>query len=116
MYRIREHGEMIDTSGEVDGISYENLPALENILANHEAATSCVVERLQHYATGRSNTEIDSYWNVELMRGFERSDYNFRELMATIAQSEEFYAVSLPEAEGGEDLQQANITTQERNS
>ena len=50
------------------------------------------------------------------MRGFERSDYNFRELMATIAQSEEFYAVSLPEAEGGEDLQQANITTQERNS
>lgn len=116
MYRIREHGEMIDTSGEVDGIAYDDLPALENIFANHEAATSCVVERLQHYATGRSNTEIDSYWNVELMRGFERSDYNFRELMATIARSEEFYAVSFPEAEGGEDLQQANITTQERNS
>ncbi len=116
MYRLREHGELIDTSGEVDGIEYEDLPALENILANHEAATSCVVERLQHYATGRSNTQIDSYWNVVLMRRFERSNYNFRELMATIASSEEFFAVALPQAQDQEDLQQASLNAQERNS
>ncbi len=116
MYRVREHGEVIDTSGEVDGIAYDDLPALESILANHEAATSCVVERLQHYATGRSNTEIDSYWNVDLMRSFERSGFNFRELMATIASSDEFYAVALPQAEALQDAQHAENYSQERNS
>ena len=50
------------------------------------------------------------------MRRFERSNYNFRELMATIASSEEFFAVALPQAQDQEDLQQASLNAQERNS
>jgi hypothetical protein len=110
MFRATENGAEIDTSGNLDGSDFSDLRELEGVLSEHEAATSCVVEKLQKFAVGRQFSPMDIAWNNELLRRFERSGYVLPELIRSIALSSEFLAVGAPANEAGPESRHARNT------
>ncbi len=98
-FRMSENGELIDASGELDAKPFANLTEMEAVLASHPAAPACLVEKLQKYATGRETSTSDLAWRRRLEKRFTRKGQNLRDLLKTIATSDEFFAVEAVQPE-----------------
>ena len=104
--RFTENGEHIDASGVLDGYHFGNINSLGRVLSQHPATTSCLVEKMQKYAAGRSSRPSDQAWTDKLERAFARKGHQLKPLIREIALSREFYAVSVEEA--GPEIQKAS--------
>jgi hypothetical protein len=93
-FRTSENGAVIDTSGEINGIPFNDAKGLGAALRQDPAATSCVVNRVYSYALGRSieraEREVVSY----LEKSFAADGYKFVDLLRRIATSKALYTVS----------------------
>ncbi len=90
-FRKTEDGAALDTSGELDGVSYEDARGLAEALRNHPSLPECLVERLYAYATGgpltgRIDWPITEYLGAE----FASNGYRLKALLKTIAMSDAF--------------------------
>ncbi len=96
-YRETEKGNPIDTSGSLDGKSFENVVGLSKALRDHPALPSCLVERVYSYGSGGPASPADrdllAYFNTRFME----QDYKFPSLLRAIAMSNAFSAVTEPE-------------------
>ena len=111
--RYEENGAVIDVSGAFDGYEFDNVDGLEETLADHPATTSCLVEKMQKYATGRKPQASDIQWINRLEKKFSRSDEKIIPLLREIALSDEFFAVSAPQVPVP-DVNQQEAATQTR--
>ena len=110
--RMTENGEVIDVSGSIDGTDFAGVEGLGDVLSEHPATTSCLVEKMQKYATGRPARREDTAWVNRLNRRFEKTDHRIKPLLREIALSPEFFAVA-PEQAGPEaDQEQASHPSQ----
>jgi len=95
-FRTTENGELIDTSGDLDGISFDDSVGLGSALHANPALTSCLVNRLYAYASGVSLSPRNP-WMTYLEEQFAADGYRVKALLERIAISNGFYAVTAPE-------------------
>jgi hypothetical protein len=98
-FRTLENDEVIDTSGELDGIPFSDAVSLGQALHDNPATTSCVTGRLYAYATGRSTESSERKWVAFLQQKFEESGYDVSSLIRQIVISDAFYRVNPPQME-----------------
>ncbi|NNU16144.1 DUF1592 domain-containing protein [Parvularcula sp. ZS-1/3] len=96
-FRETEDGAELDTSGDLDGVTYTDMRGLAEALRNHPSLPGCFVERLYAYATGgpmggRRDWPVTEYLEAE----FTDSDYRLKALLKTIAMSDAFSRVRNP--------------------
>jgi hypothetical protein len=99
-FRTTENGEVIDTSGSIDGRNFANAVELGQVIHDHPATADCIVNRTYSYAVGRASTKGEAEWMKYLKNQFATKGYRFPDLMRTIATSAAFYRVSEPETHG----------------
>jgi hypothetical protein len=92
-YRTTENGTPIDTSGKLDATSYSDANGLGKALSVHPAVTSCVVNRMYAYATGRGPLRTEKDWVKDLEKRFAAGGYRINVLLKAIATDPTFYAV-----------------------
>jgi hypothetical protein len=92
--RTLENGVLIDTSGELNGIAFDDAVGLAYALREDPAASSCVVNRLYGYATGRPLEQTEWDWIAHLEQAFAKDGYRFPDLVRRIATSKATYAIS----------------------
>jgi len=92
--RTLENGVPIDTSGELNGIAFDDAVGLAYALREDPAASSCVVNRLYGYATGRPLEQTEWDWIAHLEQAFAKDGYRFPDLVRRIATSKATYAIS----------------------
>jgi hypothetical protein len=95
-FRTAENGRAIDTSGELDGMEFNDPVGLGRALHDNPATGACLVRRVYSYATGRAPTRRDMPWVRHLEKSFAEDGYRPPELMRQIAISPNFYRVAAP--------------------
>ncbi len=105
MFRTEENGVLIDPSGELDGIPYEDAAGMGRALRDHPNLGPCLVRTAFRYAVGRQ-AEAGEEPLIDYLSGrFAASGHRVTELLREIALSEGFRATSgsrvLAESEGG---------------
>ncbi len=99
-YREKENGALIDTSGSVDGSSFEDAAGLAQAIHDHPATTSCLVNRVFSYAAGRSPTDGETAWlNERVEKSFAKAGYRIVPLLRQISLADAFFVVSAPSSE-----------------
>ncbi|MCA0202594.1 MAG: DUF1588 domain-containing protein, partial [Proteobacteria bacterium] len=93
-FRTKENGADIDTSGVLDGKQFKSAMELGQVLHDSPATTSCIVNRMASYATGR--TFKREPWIEALERGFAAKGYVVPELMRAVALHDVFTRVAPP--------------------
>ena len=96
-FQLAENGVLIDTSGDLDGIAFEDSTGLGLALRDNPAATSCLVNRLYAYASGETLAPRDP-WMTYLEENFAGNGYSVKSLLRRIASSKTFYAVTPPDS------------------
>jgi hypothetical protein len=92
-FRTTENGAPIDTSGDLDGVPFNDAIGLGKALRESPAAMSCVVGRLASYALGRSMTRNERPFVQYLEETFANDGYRFLDLVRTVAMSNALYKV-----------------------
>ena len=95
-FRTTENGALIDASGDLDGIPFEDGAGLGEALWQNPATTACLVNRLTEYALGRPVGAGDRAFMAYLEERFADGGYRFPDLLRRIATSDAFYAVADP--------------------
>jgi len=93
-FRSTENGALIDASGELDGIPFEDGAGLGRALWQNPATTSCLANRLTEFAFGRPLNGEDRAFMSYLETQFAEDGYRFPELLKKIATSLAFYKVN----------------------
>ena len=92
-FQLEENGVYIDTSGDLDGILFEDSVGLGLALRNNPATTACLVNRLYAYASGAILPSRDP-WLAYLNDNFAKDGYSVKSLLKRITTSKSYYAVS----------------------
>jgi hypothetical protein len=95
-YRTTENGQLLDTSGELDGIPFVDAAGLGRAMHDNPATGACLVRRAYSYATGRGAARRDMPWIRYLEKGFAEDGYRATELMRRVALSNNLYRVAAP--------------------
>lgn len=95
-FRTTENGAPIDTSGQLNGVKYDNARELGEALRNDPAVPACVAKRVFEYGTATVPPKRDPRW-TQVTEHFEESGYNFMELVRQIALSDLFFQVPTEE-------------------
>jgi hypothetical protein len=96
MYREEENGAPIDTSGELDGIAYDDSVGMGQALRDNPALGPCLVRSLFRYAVGRSPEAGEEALLEYLDERFASSEYRVTELMREVVLSDGFRTTSGP--------------------
>lgn len=96
MLRDEENGVPIDTSGDLDGVAYEDAAGLGRALRDHPALGPCLVHSLYRYAAGREVETGEQALLNFLNERFAASEYSVRELMREVVLSDGFRTTSGP--------------------
>ena len=92
-YRTTENGAPIDTSGELNGRTYDGPAGLGEALRDEPRATSCFVERAFSYGAARTPTDDERVWLAGVQSELADGGVKWRALMRRIAQNPDFYTV-----------------------
>jgi len=96
MFRDEENGAQIDTSGELDGISYDDAVGMGQALRDNPALGPCLVRSLFRYAVGRDPEAGEEALLEYLDERFAFASYRVTELMREVALSDGFRTTSGP--------------------
>jgi len=92
-FRATEEGEVIDVSGDLDGIAFDDASGVGPALRANPAISACLVDRLYAYASGRALGPKDALAGY-LEERFAADGYRVKALFKRIATSDAFIAVS----------------------
>ncbi|WP_439134272.1 DUF1592 domain-containing protein [Pseudomaricurvus sp.] len=113
-FRTHENETLIDTSGFLDGMAYDDAKGLAQALHDHPETPRCVVERMYRFAVGRDTEWYERSYMDYLIDEFAASDYRVPELMRVIALSNNFFTIAEPSADHLT-FESASSTLQEEN-
>lgn len=100
-YRTHENGVLIDTHGGLDGVEFDTSDGLAQTLRDHSETPRCLVEKMYRYAVGRDTMWDERAYMDYLMKNFSSRGYQVPALMRTIALSDNFFTINLPEYSSG---------------
>jgi hypothetical protein len=86
-WRDTEHGALIDATGSLDGVDFEDPVGLAHTVREHPDFSLCLIRTLARYANGRMETSAENAWVHTLDARFMDHDYRLlpmvRELVAS---------------------------------
>jgi len=101
-WRLEENGALIDASGTLDAVPFEDAAALTRVIADHPALAGCVTRTLFAYATGGTPRGGQQAQLDALTEQFEARGLRLLPLMRAVARSPGFRRVApIDPAEGG---------------
>lgn len=109
-FRRTENDALIDTSGDLDGIAFEDSAGLGMALRDNPAATICLVNRMYAYASGQT-LPVRNAWMSYLIDSFAEDDFRVTALLKRIATSKTFYATK-PATTGDRTIETASNMAQ----
>lgn len=93
IFRRRENGALINTTGSLDGTNFNSPEGLAQALHDHPETPRCVAERMYKSAVGRDIVWKERYYLDWLIAGFESDDYRIPDLMRRIVTSDNFFTI-----------------------
>ena len=96
-FRTVENGQPIDTSGDLDGVKFNDASGLAKAVHDNPATASCLVNRIYAYGIGRAVTRGEIETVKGLFKDFAADGYKFPDLLRRIATSDAFYRVAAPQ-------------------
>lgn len=115
-YRETENGAVLDTSGELDGVLYDDVPGLTRAMRDHPKLPYCLVNRLYAYGTGGPvSLRYDRDILARLLEQFAGHGYKIPDLLRDIALSGAFSKVRAAPAESVTDAAKASPSQFARN-
>ncbi|MBT8452536.1 MAG: DUF1588 domain-containing protein, partial [Deltaproteobacteria bacterium] len=96
MFRDEENGAPIDTSGELDGVEYEDARGMGQALRDHPELGPCLVRTVFRYAVGRDPDPGEEALLESIAERFANSGYRVTELLRAIVLSDGFRRTSGP--------------------
>ncbi len=93
MYRSKENGVLIDTSGELDGVRFNTVAELGQVMHDNPLVPVCLVNSVYKYAVGREMTESEYNWILRIEKRFAKDGYRYKSLLQSIATSDTFYTI-----------------------
>ena len=97
--RSQENGAPLDLAGALGSVSFSGAVGLGLSLSRDPALSSCLINRLYSYGSGRSADE-DLPWLDAIRTHYETADLRLRDLIRAIALSDAFYRLSTAAAPG----------------
>jgi len=97
-FRLRENGALIDASGDLDGVAFDDAAGLAHALKDNWALPKCLVQRMYYYSIGgptvASNERLAflDYLNQE----FAADEYRLIDLLRKIVLSKAFTRITAP--------------------
>lgn len=98
-FRTKENGELIDTSGDIDGMHFKDANELGKAIKSHPATAACLAEKAIKYALGRSIDPTEYPWVKSIEESFAENNFNVINLFKDIVTDETFYQVKVPAVE-----------------
>ena len=98
-YRTNDNGAMIDTSGKLNDVSFNNAVGLEQALHDNPSTTTCLVQRMASYALGRQIRPDDQDLLKNVHDKFVANGYRVKSLLRVLAMDQSFYAVPASDEE-----------------
>src|SRR5690606_34411988 len=93
-YRDTENGAQLDTSGNLDGVAYQDVNGLNEALRNHANLPGCLVNRVYSYGVGgAASVSRDKAVLAHFTERFGKHGYQLPELLRDIALSRAFTQV-----------------------
>jgi hypothetical protein len=89
-YRTTDAGKPIDATGSLNGVSYDGLPGLVDVLVAEPQTQSCLVEHLYSYALGALNTPGEQEAVASLSANFAATGSHIKPLLVELVASEGF--------------------------
>jgi hypothetical protein len=89
-FRTTENGAVIDTTGDLNGVTFSNALGLYRALHDDPKIPSCLVQRVVTYGMSRQNSVSEKSWITALNQSFVDSKYKLPDLFRKIATSPEF--------------------------
>jgi hypothetical protein len=96
-YRKKDHGALIDPSGDLDGAAFTGAVELATRVRNHPALGRCFARRLYEYATSFVELPAEAPVLSALSEDFKASGYRVKSLMLTISTSPGFRLAGTPQ-------------------
>jgi hypothetical protein len=96
MFRTEENGVPIDTSGDLEGVAYDDAAGMGQALRDHPSLGPCLVRTLFRYAVGREVERLEEPLIDYLSRRLTGSGYRVTELLREVALSDGFRTTSGP--------------------
>jgi hypothetical protein len=93
MFRSKENGVPIDTSGELDGVQFNTVAELGQTMHDNPLVPVCLVNSVYKYAVGREMTESEYNWILRIEKRFAKDGYRYKSLLQSIATSDTFYTI-----------------------
>lgn len=99
-FRTTENGAVIDTTGDLDGVEFDDAVGLGKALRDNPALPTCLVDRLYSYGSGGAATPADRTLIKYFTTEFAENGYKLPALLRTIALSDAFRYVTLSQQTG----------------
>jgi hypothetical protein len=96
-YRTKDHGALIDPSGDLDGLAFTGAVGLAERVRNHPALGPCFARRLYEYANSFVEQPVEAPVLSALADDFKASGYRVKSLMLTISTSSGFRLAGTPQ-------------------
>ena len=108
-FRMTDAGQVIDVSGDLDGVPFNNPAGLATALRDHPGVPPCLVRQTVAYALAGIVEGPQAAWERHLVDRFAESDFRLKPLLEAIVRSPNFFAVG-----GATAPSQAAITDRDR--
>ena len=105
-FRVLDNGGVIDASGWIDDLEYDDAAGLTEVLATHPRLVSCFVETMYGYATGHTAGDGEVELMDALADRFAAEGHRVLSLMAAIAVSPGFRL--LGEIDSGDEAEEGS--------
>jgi len=97
-YRETDHGQKLDTTGELDGERFDGVLELGALLRADPRTAECLVRQAYRYALGGVETSAQEPQIRALVERFNASGHDLRALLGALAQSDVFLYASAKES------------------
>lgn len=91
-FRLTENGQMIDTSGELGGVKFDDALGLGQAVRNDPATAQCLVSRLYAYSLGKPLGEVEEARVEALAQSFAQAKYRYNALLRMIVLDSTFFS------------------------
>lgn len=98
-YRLLDNSNAIDASGTLDGVAYKDAAGLGKVLHDSPKTSSCLVQRIYAYGTGRPMSSSEKDWIKKYLDdAFAADGYRLPQLLRRIVLNPGFYRVQPTDA------------------
>jgi Protein of unknown function (DUF1588)/Protein of unknown function (DUF1592)/Protein of unknown function (DUF1595)/Protein of unknown function (DUF1585)/Protein of unknown function (DUF1587) len=95
-YRTMDAGQVIDASGDLDGMPFKNPRELATVLHDNPATMQCLARNMYRYATGHVEANGEQPAVDQIAQGFTDGKFQYGALVNSVVNSAGFVLAGLP--------------------